>query len=196
MKMAMGIMSKLTDKQIMFVKEYLIDLNGTQAAIRAGYSEKTAQEQASRLLSNVIVAAAIQDAMGKRSERVEITADRVLQEIAKLAFANLQDFYDENGTLKDIHTLPRDVAVALSSSKINLTESCAVQEIKLHDKKGSLELLGRHLKLFTDKTELTGKDGGPIETATEIIERPKLTREEWLAIHGLDTAARATTSSN
>lgn len=149
----------LTFKQELFAREYLVDLNATQAAIRAGYSEKTAYSQGERLLRNVEVATVIQTNMDKRAAKIEITADKVLQEIAKLSFANLQDFYNENGSLKEIHTLPRDVAAALSSSKVNLTEACAVQEIKLHDKKGSLELLGRHLKLFTDKTELTGKDG-------------------------------------
>jgi phage terminase small subunit len=152
----------LTAKQAMFVKEYLIDLNATQAAIRAGYSAKTANVIGPENLAKPCVAAAIQEAMDKRAEKIEITADKVLQEIAKLAFANIQDFYDESGILKDINSLPRDVAVALSSSKINLTEACAVQEIKLHDKKGSLELLGRHLKLFTDKTEISGKDGQPL----------------------------------
>lgn len=159
----------MTHKQQMFVKEYLIDLNATQAAIRAGYSKKTADRIGPELLGKTCVAKAIQEAMDKRAARVEITADRVLQEIAKLAFANLQDFYNENGSLKDIHSLPRDIAVALSSTKVNLTEACAVQEIKLHDKKGSLELLGRHLKLFTDKTEITGKDGAPLDLTVNFI---------------------------
>jgi phage terminase small subunit len=171
----MGAMGKeedkinnLSDKQARFAAEYLIDLNATQAAVRAGYSEKTAESQGCRMLKNVKVAAVIQENMNKRAARIEITADKVLQEIAKLSFANLQDFYNENGSLKEIHSLPRDVAAALSSTKINLTEACAVQEIKLHDKKGSLELLGRHLKLFTDKTELTGEGGGPVQTITRI----------------------------
>lgn len=159
----------MTPKQQMFVKEYLIDLNATQAAIRAGYSAKNADVIGNQLIGKTLVSNAIQAAMEKRSTRLEITADKVLQEIAKLAFANLQDFYDENGSLKDIHTLPRDVAVALSSSKINLTEACAVQEIKLHDKKGSLELLGRHLKLFTDKTEITGKDGEALDLTVNFV---------------------------
>ena len=157
-------MAKLTAKQQMFVKEYLVDLNATQAAIRAGYSAKTAEWIGPQLLGKTHVATAIQAAMDERSARVEITADRVLQEIAKLAFSNLQDFYNENGALKEIHELPRDVAAALSSVKVNLTEACAVQEVKLHDKKGSLELLGKHLILFTDKTKVehSGTIEGPV----------------------------------
>ena len=170
-------MDELTPKQATFVREYLVDLNATQAAIRAGYSAKTADVQGPRLLGNVRVATAIQQSMDERADKTGITAERVLNEIAKLAFANLQDFYNANGSLKEITELPRDVAAALSSTKVNLTEACAVQEIKLHDKKGSLELLGRHLKLFTDKQEVTGKDGGPI-----VMHKRDLTESELMAI--------------
>lgn len=150
-------MSKiLTNKQSMFVKEYLIDLNATQAAIRAGYSGKTAEAAASRLLTKVNIQSAIQAQMDKRAAKIEISAERVLQEIAKMAFANVQDLYDEHGILKPISELPRDVAATVQSVKVNLTETCAVQEVKLWDKKGSLELLGKHLVLFTDKHEHSG----------------------------------------
>ena len=161
--------AKLTLKQELFIKEYLIDLNATQAAIRAGYSEKTAQVIGSENLSKPFIAIAIQEAMNKRSEKTEITAEKVLQEIAKLAFSNLQDFYHPDGGLKAIHELPRDVAACLLTNKINLTEASAIQEIKLHDKKGSLELLGRHLKLFTDKTEITGADGTPLDLTVNFV---------------------------
>ncbi len=76
---------KPTSRQARFVDEYLIDLNATQAAIRAGYSRKTAQEQGSRLLSNVMVAAAIEKAMAERSQRTEITQDQVLKDLARIA---------------------------------------------------------------------------------------------------------------
>jgi len=153
---------KLTPKQALFVQAYLVDLNATQAAIKAGYSKKTAEVIGYQNLQIPLVAQAIQKAMDKRAAKFEITADKVLQEIAKLAFSNLQDFYNDDGTLKEIKELPREVAACLLSNKINLTEAAAIQEIKLHDKKGSLELLGKHLKLFTDKTELSGEGGGPL----------------------------------
>lgn len=158
---------ELTAKQEMFCKEYLIDLNATQAAIRAGYSEKQAAVIGHENLRKPNISATIQQAMDARASRIEITADKVLQEIAKLAFSNMQDFYNPNGSLKEICELPRDVAAAMLSSKINLTESCAVQEIKLHDKKGSLELLGKHLMLFSDKS--AGDDETPAPTRVEII---------------------------
>lgn len=150
----------LTPKQQAFVNEYLIDLNATQAAIRAGYSEATAQEQGSRLLSNVKVSEAIQAAMDKRAKRTEVTADRVIRELAKLAFANVQDFVDESGALKNPLELSRDDAAAiqeLTQESIGNGEEVVLRrKYKLSDKKGNLELLGRHLKLFTDKVENSG----------------------------------------
>ena len=125
---------KLTPKQEMFTREYLIDLNATQAAIRSGYSKKTAEWIGPQLLGKSHVAEAIQSAMDKRAAKIEITSDAVLQELAKMAFANIQDLYDEFGILKPINELPREVAAG----------------IKLWDKKGSLELLGKHLKLFAE----------------------------------------------
>jgi len=145
-----SVSRQLTPKQQLFVLEYLIDLNATQAAIRAGFSKKTAEWIGPQVLGKTHVAAAIQEAMNKRAARIEITGDKVLQELAKLSFANLQDFYNKNGSFKEIHELPRDVAAALLSVKVNYTSECAIQEVKLHDKKGSLELLGRHLKLWKD----------------------------------------------
>lgn len=82
----------MTDRQRRFVEEYLIDLNATKAAIRAGYSKKTAQEQSSRLLSNVMVQDAISQAMKNRSIRTEITQDMVLEELAKIGFANMNNY--------------------------------------------------------------------------------------------------------
>jgi len=177
---------KLSPKQALFVREYLVDLNGKQAAIRAGYSAKTAEFTASRMLSSGKVQEAVQKAMNKRAEKIDITAERVLAEIAKLGFANMEDYVDpeENGAAK------------VNLGKINRDQWAAVQEIrteelgrgegsvviktsfKLADKKGSLELLGRHLKLFVDRAELTGKDGGPIETR----DVKQLTRDELMQI--------------
>ena len=85
-------LEKLTARQRLFISEYLIDLNATKAAERAGYSRKTAKGQGARLLTNVDISAAIQGAMNKRAEKLEITAERVLAEIAKCAFINMGDF--------------------------------------------------------------------------------------------------------
>ena len=156
-------MSTFTNKQEMFIKEYLIDLNATQAAIRAGYSEKTASQQGERLLRNVQVSAAIQEAMNKRSNKLEITAERVLQEIAKLAFYDPRNFFDDDGRIKPISELDENTAMALGGietlHKIIGDEKdgmAVVTKIKLVDQGQNLERLGRHLKLFTDKVEHSG----------------------------------------
>lgn len=144
-------MSDLTDNQKRFCEEYLIDLNGKQAAIRAGYSEKTAENQASRLLSNAKVSAFIQTLKIKRSDRTEITADMVIQELAKVGFANLQDYIKAGFTIEDIQQLQRDHASAIESIKVKKTHGeypSTEISFKLHDKISALEKLGRHLGVF------------------------------------------------
>jgi len=160
----------LTPKQQLFVKEYLVDLNATQAAIRAGYSKKTARQIGEQNLSKLDIAAEIKKAMDERGKRVEITADRVLQELAKLGFSNMADYVrtqDDGSAYVDLSDLTRDQFAAISEIQVDeYTEGRGEEarnvkrvKIKLSDKKSSLELLGKHLKLFTDKIEATGKDG-------------------------------------
>lgn len=167
-------MSKLNDKQKRFAEEYSVDLNATQAAIRAGYSERTAYSQGQRLLKNVEVQAAIWKANEVRSERTGITADRVLEELAKLGFSNMLDYLrtsDEGDPFVDLSQMSREQAAAIQEVTVedflegrgdNAREVRRVK-FKLADKKSPLELLGKHLKLFTDKVEHTGAGGGPIE---------------------------------
>lgn len=150
----------LTAKQQVFVQEYLVDLNATQAAIRAGYSKRTAEWIGPQLLGKTHVSEAVQKAMAKREERTEITQDRVLKEYAKLAFLDPRRFYDDDGQLLQVHELPEDVAAALSSMEV-VTEKAgdlelAVRKIKFSDKKAALDSIARHLGMFKDKTELTG----------------------------------------
>lgn len=146
-------MAKLTAKQKRFCDEYLIDLNATQAAIRAGYSPKTACEQASRLLANVKVQDEIAIEMAERSKRTGINKDRVLMEIAKMAFMNIDDVIDLD-TAKVKRTATKEDLACIQSVKIKPTEFGTEREIKLCDKKSNLELLGKHLGMFKDKVEL------------------------------------------
>ena len=95
-------MVKLTDKQKRFVSEYLVDLNATQAAIRAGYSVRTAKQIATENLSKPAISASIQAEMDKRSRRTEITADRVLKELAKIGFGNVKNLYSNTGQLLNV----------------------------------------------------------------------------------------------
>lgn len=164
----------LTAKQQRFVDEYLVDLNATQAAIRCGYSEKTAYSQGQRLLKGVEIARAVQEAMDARSQRTEITADMVLRELAKIGFADIRRavtwranvtgmVHEDDGSerlavtnevqLIDSDKLDDDTAGAVA--EVSQTAQGGLK-IKLHDKKAALDSIGRHLGMFKDRTELSG----------------------------------------
>lgn len=153
-------MKELSPKQERFCEEYLIDLNGTQAAIRAGYSKKTANEQAARLLANVSIASKIDELRAAQSKRTLITADRVLTELAKIAFSDMRKFskWGPSGvSLIDSESLSDEDASCIAEVSETTSESGGSIKFKIHDKKAALELLGKHLKLFTDKVEHSGK---------------------------------------
>jgi phage terminase small subunit len=143
---------KLNPRQQLFIKEYLIDRNATQAAIRAGYSEKTAEQIGFRLLRNVQIEKAVNSALEKQMKRLDISADRVLQEIACLSFYDPKDFESVNGP-EDIKNLPEDVRRAIVGWDWNKNGKFV---LKISPKTPSLDQLGRHLKLFTDKLEISG----------------------------------------
>ncbi|QEH97297.1 terminase small subunit [Gluconobacter thailandicus] len=157
-------MADLTPKQARFVEEYLVDLNATQAALRAGYSQKTAAKIGSENLKKPEIQNAISEAQGRRSERTEITQDRVLQELAKLGFGDIRAIFSENGSLKRPTDMDEDAAARISSIEVVVKpvpgtqgqEVEHVAKIKLWDKLGALTQLGRHLGLFTDKVEQNG----------------------------------------
>lgn len=166
--------TELTNKQKAFVEEYLVDLNATQAAIRAGYSEHTAKDIGCENLAKPYIQNAVQILMDERSKRTTISADKVLQEIAKLGFANMLDYMridDQGLAVVDLNTLTKEQAAAITEitvttrkDKIGDKEISEVENVKLKlaDKGVNLERLGKHLKLFTDRQEVTGLNGGPI----------------------------------
>lgn len=169
-------MSKLTDKQIRFVQEYLIDLNATQAAIRAGYSERTAYSQGHRLLKNDSIQAQVRQAQDERARRTEITADKVLEEFARIGFANMQDYLRmtaEGDAFVDLSRLTRDQAAAISEVTVEDFKDGRGEgardvrrvKFKLSDKRAALVDMGKHLGMFIERKEVTGKDGGPIEVS-------------------------------
>jgi len=141
----------LNEKQKRFVSEYIVDLNAKQAAIRAGYSPKGAEPQASRLLSNAKVQDEIAKAMEDREKRTGITQDRVLAELSAIAFAKATDYVEvsNDGTVKIKPTanLTDEQKKAIAGIK----EGANGIEIKLVDKTKALEMLSRHLGLFNDK---------------------------------------------
>lgn len=146
---------KLTPKQKLFCKYYLISLNATDAAIKAGYSKKTADVIGIQNLGKLNIKKYIEERMNKRAEKLEITADKVLEEIAKLAFANTTDILeitDHGVNIKDLSKL--DTTCIASAEEVFDKEGMRVGvKVKLHDKTKNLELLGRHLGLFKDKVE-------------------------------------------
>ena len=167
-------MAELNERQQKFVSEYLVDLNATQAAIRAGYSKKTAYSLGQRLLKKVEIQAAIEEARADQQKRTEITQDMVLAELAKVAFANGADFArvitkectDGNGNpttlqtveLVDTDELDDDKKAAISCIK----EGKFGIEVGSYDKLRALELLGRHLGMF-DRNTISAKPNVDVE---------------------------------
>ena len=180
----------LTDKQQRFCDEYLIDLNGTQAAIRAGYSEKTASAQAARLLANVKVQSQIQKRKQERIERTEITQDMVLQELALIAFSNAADYaavvekpatmngddgtvielFGEDGKPQMYRTvepvLTKDLTENQKRALSTIKKGRDGFEVKTYDKIRALELLGKHLGMWEEKVTVTGDVENPFAGLT------------------------------
>lgn len=148
----------MTEKQKIFADEYLIDLNATRAykvAYPSVKKDETAAQAGSRMLRNVKVAAYIQERMEERQKRTEITQDRVLEELAAIAFAKATDYAEIKGEcvrIKDTDALDEQQIRAIAGIK----EGKFGIELKLNDKEKALELLGRHLGMFKDKVEVSG----------------------------------------
>ncbi|MFR7321693.1 MAG: terminase small subunit [Blautia massiliensis (ex Durand et al. 2017)] len=148
----------MTEKQKIFADEYLIDLNATRA-YRVAYpsvkKDETAAAAAARMLRNVKVAAYIQERMQERQKRTEITQDRVLQELAAIAFAKTTDYAEiknECVRIKDTAELDEQQVRAIAG----IEEGKFGIKVKLNDKEKALELIGRHLGMFKDKLEVSG----------------------------------------
>jgi len=162
----------LTAKQQRFVEEYLVDLNATQAAIRAGYSENAARSIGCENLTKPHIAAAVAAAQKERSERTEIDADRVFEELGKIGFSDIRkavrwgrspiDTESENADPNGLGLYPVELVpseeidddTAAAVSEVSLTQSGV--KIKMHDKKAALVDLGRHLGMFVDRHEHSG----------------------------------------
>lgn len=149
--------TKLTAKQRAFCEEYLIDLNASQAAMRAGYSKKTSPAIGTENLHKPLIAAYIAAELKKRSEATGITAERVLREMGRIAFADIREFYKEDGSLKSVTELGDDAAAAMAGMDIEelfdfsdrkKTQVGIVKKIKLHAKVTALDQLARHLGMF------------------------------------------------
>lgn len=188
----------LNDKQRQFCAEYIVDLNGSQAAIRAGYSTKTARSIAQELLVKPEAVAKVQALMDERARRTQVTADRVITEVARLGFADLRKLFDAKGGLLPVDQWPDDIAAAVASVEVdelfegfgeNRVQVGYTKKVKLWDKAKSLEMLGRHLKLWVDRHEHTGPNGGPIATRNDGVDLKKLTDAELEQLETIIQAA-------
>ena len=165
---------KLPPMQDRFVDEWLIDFNGTQAAIRAGYSERSARSIAGRLLTKDNIQCEISRRQKDLQKRTGISQDRVVKELARIAFADMTDYAQVETRMikKDDGTEVSYQAVALKeTAELSAEQRAALAgikqgangiEVKLHDKIKALELLGRHIGMFNDRLSLSSTDGGPL----------------------------------
>ena len=180
----------LTPKQAKFVEEYLIDLNATKAAIRAGYSPKTAYSIGFENLKKPDIQEAIQARQKELQTETQITQVRVLQEEAKLAFQDIGELFGEDGYLLPVNEIPEDARRAIAGIEITERFLPARQDeepekevkfkYRMCDKGRSLERVSKHLGLYApEKKEITGKDGGPIETRMTDFPTEPATIAEW-----------------
>ena len=156
----------MTQKQKRFIEEYLIDLNATQAAIRAGYSPDSAADIGSENLRKPDIRAHIDKKMAERSRRTGVNADRVVMELAKLAFVNAADVINtEDATLREDALVEDTAAIQSVKVKVIPTQNGEgiEREIKMADKIKALELLGKHLGMFKDKVDVSVEKSEKLE---------------------------------
>jgi phage terminase small subunit len=151
----------LTPKHRRFVAEYLIDLDATHAAIRAGYSKRSASSLGYQLLQKPSVRKAVMEGKAKQLDRAALTADRVLQELARVAFVNGRDYWTPDGDAKHPNELTVDEGACLAGFEVLIKNAKAgdgvtdtVHKFKLWDKVHALEILAKHFKLLVDRVEV------------------------------------------
>ncbi|WP_442596325.1 terminase small subunit [Parapusillimonas sp. JC17] len=182
----------LTPKKRCFAAEYIKDLNATQAAIRAGYSERTAKSQGQRLLTDVDVAALIGELQQRRNERVQIDADYVLRRLFEIDQMDVLDIMTEDMSLRPVSEWPKvwrqylsgfDLAEMFEGRGEDREMVGILKKIKWPDKVKNLELLGKHVDVqaFREQVGHSGPNGGPIEVAALTREEYKHARQEMLA---------------
>ena len=160
-------LTELTPKEAQFVDQWLIDKNARRAAIAVGYSERSATKLGWELLQKPHIKKAVKAALDAQQKRTQITADRVLMELASVAFLDPRKIFDESGSPKAITSLDDDTARAISGLDVvsfgNADSGVGqIQKVRFADKLSALEKIGKHLGMFRDRVEVTGKDGEPL----------------------------------
>jgi phage terminase small subunit len=168
-------MADLTAKQLRFVDEYLVDLNGTQAAIRAGYAEKSASVEGARLLANAKVASLVAERFAARSEKTGIDAEWVLKRLAMEATADFGDLFEDDGALKPVKDWPLiwrqglvagvDVVEEFETVDGKKERVGLVRKVRLSDRIKRIELIGKHVDVqaFRERVAHENPDGTPLQ---------------------------------
>lgn len=167
---------RLDPKRAEFARQYLLDYNAAAAARRAGYATGSAKVTACRMLADDLVQAEIQRLIAARNHRLDISADRTLRELAAIGYARMSDFYDAEGHAIPLHLLPDHVVAAIQAVETTETDGKLRHKLRLVDRKGTLELLGRHQGLFragmlpdgSGGEVPPGTPGAPIHVAGEV----------------------------
>jgi phage terminase small subunit len=171
---------KLTPKQSLFIQEYLIDKNATQAAIRAGYSKKTAKSIGQENLTKPDIKNAIDSLLAAAAAALDITRERVLREMARCAFADVRKLFNADGSLKDILELDPDTAAAIAGLEIESlfagkgdarANIGTTNKVKFINKTTALDMLGKHLGLFEKDNKQAGE--GAVDALNQILEGAK-----------------------
>jgi len=155
-------MEGLTDKQKRFCEEYIIDLNGAQSAIRAGYAEGSARVEGSRLLSNDNIQEYISKLQQSKSEELNITQNKVLQELCKIAFGDVKNYFDDMGRLIDINELENQISASIKSVTVQQEKSQAqgevfiestIKKIESYDKLKAIDTINKMLGFYSKDNE-------------------------------------------
>ena len=165
-------MARRHSRHEIFAREYVKDLNGTRAAIAAGYAKKSAKVRASELVTNRNVQALLAKLTKKQAEKLDLSAEKVLSELSRMGFSNFLDYVnitEEGDAFVDLSSVTQEQAAAIQEVTVNEymegkgkdARKVKRTRLKLVDKIRSLDLLGRHLKLFTEKVEVSGLEGLP-----------------------------------
>ena len=169
-------MNKMTAKQQRFCQNYLIDFNGTQAAIRAGYSKKTAGYIGWQLLQKTLIQKEIQKNQQKIAEKIDVSVEKIVQEYVKIGFTDMRDYVEwgpRKFNLKVSSELTSEQAAAVSEVSIVKSRDGGSVKIKLHDKKGALDSLGKHLGMFHENH---GETEEPVTTVKIVVEDARVTK--------------------
>lgn len=177
----------ITPRHQRFVDEYLIDLNATRA-YKSIYdcSDRTAQSTGWKFLRKPAIQKAIQRAMKERQQRCHVDQDRIIKELAKIAFANIRDImsWNQHGvTLKDSNELQEPDAAAIAEVSVTFNEYGGNVKVRMHDKRAALVDLGNHLGIFEKRAEV--KD--PVQEAQKIC---KIVQEMAATMSGGEDAGK------